>query len=165
MDLNGFDARKHEDDTPDFEPLPPGWYQVAIVESEEKETAKGDGSYLKLKFQVIEGPREGKNLWANLNLNNPSEKAVKIARGQLSAICSACADASGDVSKLTPTSSQDLHMIPLEVKVAHRTWEGKIQEDIKAYRPLQGKKPAMPKASAPSAFSDDAPARKSTPWD
>ena len=104
-DLKGFDARTVEPmDT--FEPIPAGKYVAAIVASEMKPTRAGDGSYLELQFQLLEGPHKGRLLWSRLNLNNANELAVKIARAQLAAVCRA-------TGVLTPNDSTELHNLPL----------------------------------------------------
>lgn len=125
--LQGFDAR-NEDPMADFEALPAGKYLAAIVESEMKPTKAGDGNYLELKFQVLDGEYKGRNLWSRLNLTNPSGVAVKIARSELAAICQA-------VGVLTPNDSTELHDLPMEVKVAvkKRQDNGELTNEIKGY--------------------------------
>ena len=85
-DLHGFDANQVKPTT-DFVPLPAGKYLAVIVESEFKPTKSGNGSYLELTFEVIDGEHKGRKLWARLNLDNPNPTAVEIARAELSAIC------------------------------------------------------------------------------
>jgi len=93
-----------------FDVLPAGEYSVVISESEVKPTKSGNGNYLQLTFTVIEGEYENRKLFARLNIDNPSEQAVAIARSELSAICHA-------VGVLKLKTSAQLHDIPLSVKV------------------------------------------------
>jgi len=86
--LNGFDASQVEP-ADDLEPIPAGNYCAVIVESEMKPTKSGTGSYLELKFQIIEGQYTNRLLWTRLNLDNPNDTAVHMARRELSAICRA----------------------------------------------------------------------------
>jgi len=125
--LNGFDAREVEPQA-GFEPIPAGKYLAVITGSEMKQTKAGDGSYLDLVFQIIEGQYKGRNLWARLNLNNPNETAVKIARGELSAICRA-------VGVMTPKDSCELHNLPLllTVKLKKREDTGELQNEVSSY--------------------------------
>ena len=128
-DLNNFDAREVEPAS--FDPLPAGKFEVVIVASELKPTKAGTGSYLELKFQVVqEGEHKGRLLWDRLNLHNPNETAVSIARGQLSSLCRA-------VGVLTPGDSQELHDLPLIVRVTQRTRadNGEITNEIKQFYP------------------------------
>lgn len=87
-DLQGFDAQTVEPND-SFDPVPNGDYLCIITTSEMKPTKAGDGAYLELELQVIEGPYQGRKLWDRLNLNNANETTVKIAKGTLSAICRA----------------------------------------------------------------------------
>ena len=101
-DLNGFNANDVEP-TGNFEAIPAGKYLAAITDSETKPTKTGAGSYLQLSFTVLEGEYKNRVLWARLNLANPNQTAVQIARGELSAICRA-------VGVMTPRDSAELHV-------------------------------------------------------
>ncbi len=110
--LQGFDARTVEPmDT--FEPIPAGKYIAAITASEMKPTWAGDGSYLQLEFEVLEGDYKGRKLWVRLDLDNPNELVVKLARAKLAAICKA-------VGVLTPKDSVELHYLPMQITVSLR---------------------------------------------
>jgi hypothetical protein len=148
--LQGFDARNVEP-MEEFEPIPAGQYLAAIVGSEIKETKAGDGSYLELTFQVLEGEYKGRLLWSRLNLDNPNKLAVKIARSQLAAICKA-------VGVLTPNDSTELHNLPLMVKVGLKRREDtdEMTNEIKGY----SKKSSPGQAS--QAQSDTPPWRRSS---
>jgi len=130
MDLSGFNAANIEpQSTPD--PLPAGDYIVVITESEEKRTKKGDGSYLELTVQVVDGQHTGRLLWARLNLQNANPVAVKIAQEELSAICRA-------VGVMTPRHSNELHGKPLLAKVKLRTTDtGNLANEIKGWAPAR----------------------------
>jgi len=110
VNLAGFDASQVEPATT-FDPIPAGKYLAMITASEMKPNKAGTGSYLELTFTILEGEHKGRQLWARLNLDNPNEMAVKIARAELSAICRA-------VGVLTPRDSIELHNLPLVIKVA-----------------------------------------------
>jgi len=125
--LKGFNANEVEPTT-DFDPIPAGKYLAVITESEVKPNKSGTGSYLQLTFQIIEGEHKGRFLWARLNLDNPNATAVKIARGELSAICRA-------VGVMAPNDSVELHDLPLviSVKCKKREDTGEITNEIKGY--------------------------------
>lgn len=143
--LNGFNAREVEPNA-GFEAIPVGDYPAAIVNSEEKQTKAGTGSYHKLEFQILEGQFANRKLWVMLNLNNPNEEAVKIARGELSAICRA-------VNVLTPNDTVDLHDIPMVIKVGVRKNKetGEMENAIKGYKPKGAAGSPPPAASGGSA--------------
>lgn len=140
--LSGFDANK-VDPNVGFEPIPAGDYKLAIKESEDKETKNKNGSYLSLKIEVIEGEHKGRLLFENLNLNNPSNQAVEIAKGTLSAICRA-------VGVMTPNDSAELHGKPFVGTVAleKRKDTGEMQNRIKKYTSLSEAEVAPASAAA-----------------
>jgi len=125
--LNGFNAN-NVDPATDFEPIPAGRYLAIISNSEMKPTKNGSGSYLELTFQVIDGPHKGRLLWSRLNLSNPNDLAVKIAQGELSAICRA-------VGVMQPKDSAELHNLPLQITVKCKKREdtGDVMNEIKGY--------------------------------
>jgi len=107
LDFNAHDV----DPASGFDPIPAGKYVAIITDSEMKATKAGNGQYLELTLQVVEGEHNGRLVWARLNLDNPNRQAVEIARKELSAICHA-------IGVMTPKDSVELHGIPFIVKVA-----------------------------------------------
>lgn len=133
-----------------FDAIPAGKYQVVVTESEMKPTKSGTGQYLELTFEVIEGEFKGRKLWSRLNLENPNEQAVAIARADLSAICRA-------VNVLRPRDSAELHNLPLVISVRCRKnpESDELVNEIKGYEARSGgfapaQAPAKP-AAAPWA--------------
>jgi hypothetical protein len=125
--LTGFDANNVQPNS--FDVLPAGEYEAVIVSSVIQPTTKGDGRYLKLELQILNGEFQNRKLWDNLNLWNPSAKAQEIARGTLSSICRA-------VGVLTPNDSSDLHNKPLRIKVkVEKSDEYGEQNKVVAYKP------------------------------
>ena len=153
-DLRGFDANTVEP-TDSFDPIPPGEYLCVITASEQKPTKAGDGSYLELEFEVIDGPHKGRKLLDRLNLDSPSEVAVKIARATLSAICRA-------VGVTQPKDSCELHDLPLvcKVRVERRPDTDEATNVIKGYRARRPAAPA-PAATAPAAPGSTPPWQRS----
>lgn len=155
--LKGFDANQFEPNSA-FEPIPTDWYKAAIIESEMKKTNKGDGEFLELTLEVLEGPHKGRKVWDRLNLRNPSQKAQEIARGSLSAICHA-------TGKMRPDDSRELHNIPLDVRVAmkKRADNGEMGNEVKGYRPVKGVvgagAPAQQEGQGPGTGDEEPP-----PW-
>src|SRR5690554_1686528 len=125
--LNGFNANEVEPTTA-FDPLPAGKYIAAITNSQVKPTKNGDGSYLELEFEVLEGDFRGRKVWHRLCINHPNATTVKIARGNLSAICRA-------VGVMQPRDSVELHNIPLliTVKCKKRQDTGELSNEVKGY--------------------------------
>jgi len=109
-----------------FEAIPPGKYVAVITNSEFKETKSGKGMYLALTFEIIEGEHKNRKLWSRLNLENPNEKAVEIARGQLSAICHAI-----NVPDLNDTAQ--LHDKPIVIRVTQKEFDGEMRNEVRGY--------------------------------
>jgi hypothetical protein len=165
MELN-FDANT-VDPTPAYGTIPPGEYEVMIVESEQRATKKDDGSYLSLTLEVQSGEYQGRKLFDRLNLDNPNRKAVEIAQRTLSQICHA-------TGVLQVKDSFDLHHHPMIAVVKVRPERedpisGKFYEasnEIKEYRrvaPL-GSAPQRPAAAAPPQPRQQARQQATTPW-
>lgn len=128
VSLEGFNAENVAPQAP-METLPPGDYLAMIVESEKKATKAGNGSYIELKMQIIDGPYKGRHQWDRLNLWNQSEQAVAIAQATLSAVCHA-------VGVMQPRDTSQLHNKPLIVSVGTRkNQEQELVNTIKGYKP------------------------------
>lgn len=146
--LNGFNANDI-DPANSFDPIPAGKYLAVITASEMKPTKSGAGNYLELTFQLLDGPYKGRVLWSRLNLENPNPTTVKIAQGELSALCRA-------VGVMTPRDSQDLHNLPMQinVKLKKRDDTGDLTNEIKGYAkkdaPINPQQPAQSQTAAPS---------------
>lgn len=113
-----------------IDPIPAGKYNAVIIESEMKSTKNGNGQYLELMFEVIDGEYKGRKVWSRLNLDNPNAQAVQIARSDLSAICRA-------VNVIQPRDSVELHNLPLVITVRCRKnpETDEISNEIKGYAP------------------------------
>lgn len=137
-----------------FDAIPAGKYQAVIIASEEKPTKAGNGSYLELTLEIIDGEFAKRRVWDRLNLNNPNDQAVGIARATLSAICRAV-----NVPKLR--DSAQLHDLPMTIRVIQKKNEqsGEMGNEIKGYEPAGGAAPA--KVEPPKPGSKPAWAKKS----
>ena len=85
-----------------------------------------------------------------MNLDNPSDTAVRIGRGELSAVCRA-------VGVMEPNDSSELHDRPLIVKVGRRIskYDGDVENVIKGYEKAgsQGQPPQAASNTVPWARS------------
>jgi hypothetical protein len=128
-----------------FEPLPAGEYEVIIIDSKMKPTKANTGRYLELTLQVLNGPFQNRQLWDRLNLFNPNDKAVQIAKGTLSAICRA-------IGVMTPKDSAELHNRPLRCRVVvTKDDKGNPSNEVKGYKPRGEQAAAPQQAAAPAA--------------
>ena len=104
-----FDANVIQPDN-SFDPIPAGWYNAVIDESEMKPTRDGSGTYLALRFNIIDGQYAGRKVFTRLNLRNQNPVAQDIAQKQLSTICHV-------VNVLQIQDSSQLHALPLQIRV------------------------------------------------
>ncbi len=108
-----FNAAQFSPEVP-REAIPAGWYAVQMVESEMKPTSAGNGAYLQVTLQVLEGAFAGRKVIDRMNLNNPNATAVQLAQARLSSYC----HATGVIQCM---DSAQLHGIPMKVKLSVRT--------------------------------------------
>ena len=176
-----FDARQVAPDSGGVDPVPEGWYVVAIDQSDIKPTSDKNGAYVEVRERIVE-PAEfrGKIVFGRLNIQNANPKAVEIGLAQLSALCHA-------TGVLVLDDTQQLHNIQHKIKVTfepareeknENTGEVKkygASNNIRAFKPMSenvvigpvaGATPA-PAAPAPSqvpaSFAPSAPAPAAIP--
>ena len=159
--LSGYNFNAEEvEPSSSFDPIPAGWYKAIISNSEMKPTRDGYGEYLSLTLQIIDGQYENRLVFARLNLKNANDKAVDIARKDLAAICRA-------VGVMSPQASEELHDIPLMIKVKVRAASGDYEasNDIGGYKAVEGANltPAPKAASKPQTPPPAATTTKK-PW-
>lgn len=146
-----------------YEPIPAGEYLAMITDSEMRDTKAGNGSYLKLTFEIADGASKGRLIFENLNLDNPNKTAVEIANRALSSICAS-------LGKKSVQDSSELHYQPLTIKVGIRDGSNgyDASNNIKAYKPAGSVKAApAPAQEIPAAVIESenpAPSKAPPPW-
>lgn len=131
-----------------IEILPPGTYNVQIVQAEKRPTKDGQGAYLWIEMDIIDGPHVGRKLWDRLNIWNRNETAAKIANQSLSSICHAVG------VPVFKSFSEVMHK-PLAAVVKVRPSgpdkngiERDASNEVKGYKSAEGA--ARPTAAAPA---------------
>jgi len=160
--MNGnlnFDAST-VDPQSEFTPLPAGEYLVMATDSEVKQTKNGNGQYLQMTLQVLDGPYKNRLIFDRINIQNTNSTAQEIGQRALSAMCHA-------VGVLQVSDSAQLHHIPFTVRVSVRQDpQYGDSNEVKAYKSAAGNKPAVstrPAASKPApAPAPQKPAPAST---
>ncbi len=147
-----------------FAPMPPVWYKAALTSSALTDNKSGNGSHFKFEFTVLEGKYQSRKVWANVTWTHAtSELAVKIGRRAFADLCLACGKASVD-------TTEELHGIPISIKLKIKPAEGKYEEgnEITAYAepdinpfPTADTPPAQ---SASEEWDNAAPATASEGW-
>lgn len=157
MTALNFNAQSVQPSTGQLDPVPAGWYDAAIDESERKPVKDNlQASFLEIRFNIISGQYQGRKLYTRLNLWNPNPTASEIAQKDLSAIAHA-------VNVLVVQDSAQLHGIPLKLKVKVRPAAPPYEatNDIAAYKPISFVPDAQPTVMAPGAT---APQPGAMPW-
>lgn len=147
---------KADEVTDDFGIVPPGAYVAIITSSEQKITKAGNGKYLALVYEVIDGAFKGRKLFANLNLWNANETARKIATIELSKICKA-------LGINSPRDSAELHNKPIQLIVdvsmgSDRNGNAREENKIKEWHPVTAARAAPTSAAAQPPAPAAAPA-------
>ena len=160
-----FDASQVAPNSGSPDPIPAGWYNAQIDESEMKPTKDGTGTYLQLRFSVVDGQYANRKVYARLNLRNSNPVAQEIAYGELSAICHA-------TGVIQLQDSQQLHGIPMKIKVKLRPASGDYDasNEIGSYKNINEQvgtadAGAAPDAGVPQGFGAPAqqPAQQQPP--
>ena len=109
MTTLNFDASKVEPSVIQ-DPVPAGWYNVLIENSEMKPASTPGNAYLQLVMKILDGQYAGRKLFSRHNIINASAQAQEIAFRELSSVCRA-------VGKMQVGDSAELHNVPLMAKV------------------------------------------------
>jgi len=132
-------------------------YDTEISGSEVKETAKQNGTGLKLEYTVI-SPKEfeGRKIFGFINLRHENPQAEQIGQSQLSALCRAVG-----IGKLDDSDQLFQKIVRVRVKV--RPAEGKYEasNDITAWEQVGTALPAST-TTAPVGAATKAGAK---PWE
>jgi hypothetical protein len=143
-----FDASKIE--TNSYQPLPDGWYPVAIVEADMVRTRDGATEYLKLCYEVTGQEYTGRKVFDGLNINHANQTPREIAQRNLASICKA-------INQLQVASTDQLLGAALMVKLKAEP----ANERFDARNRVVGYKPTT-QTAAPVAAPAAAP--KKAPW-
>lgn len=128
-----------------FDPIPAGWYNVMIVDSEIKPNSAGTGNYLQLTVRVVDGQFAGRQIFDTLNISHPNAVAQDIAQKKLSAYCHA-------TGVMQLNDSQQLHGIPLAVRVTIKndpTGQYDPRNEVKAVKSVNEGPGPSPTIGAP----------------
>lgn len=137
-----------------FDPLPPGWYDVNVTGAELKATKDGTGSYINVKYSVTGPTHQGRVVFGMLNIKNKNPKAEEIGRQQLGELMRACGLA-------RVTDSDQLIGGRCAIKLAIEQQDGyEPRNNVKAFKAIGGS-PAPAFAPAPAA---QATAAAAPPW-
>ena len=136
-----------------FDVVPAGWYDAAIGNAELKKTKTGTGEYIAVRFDITGPTHQGRVVFCNLNIRNPSPEAESIGRTQFGDILRSIGLAAAD-------DTDQLIGGKLQIKVTiSKSDEHGDRNDVRGFKALSGAMPSMPTAGATAA-----PAKAAPPW-
>ena len=151
-----FDAADLPQSTGNFDPLPAGWYDVAITGAELKSTKDGNGSYIKVRYDVTGPTHQGRVVFGNLNIQNASAKAEEIGRQQLGEIMRAIG-----LSRVQDTDQLIGGNLSIKLEVKPADGQYSAGNEVRGFRAPVGGSAPKPQAAATSA---PAATRAAPPW-
>ena len=149
-----------------FEPVPAGTYEVQVTDADLKTTQKGDGQYISMELSIVRNPEyQGRKIFANITVSNPSQKAVDIGRAQIMDLCEILSFSSG----FNDTDQLKGRTFGVKVKVSDGTPERpNKRNDVTQYLYPDGHQPGkgpqqpshQPEAAAPVSDASRAPLKR-----
>jgi hypothetical protein len=137
------------------EMLPVGNYHCTITAAQEKQNSAGTGSMLALEFVILDGDYAGRTVYDNLNLNNPNQTAVNIARAALKSLLAAV----GQPMAQCPAEILGADVV---VKIAHRRDKHtkEIRQQVGGYLSANQDEAPAPRAQQAPAKAQAQPAQQ-----
>ena len=131
--------------------LPPGKYDLMVVESSVVPTRSGQGTLLKLTHQVVAGPFENRKLWSQHNYQHSNAMAQQIGQREIADLCFAI----GHSGMLN--DSNDLHGIAFTATVGiEKGQDGTDRNTVKRFLPYVGSPAAQPTTRPATSSRPDA---------
>ena len=137
-----------------YELLPDGWYDARITEAQLGATKAGTGEKISMRYDILGPTHQGRVVYGNLNIRNPSAVAERIGREQLHDIMLAIGLASiEDTDQLVGGTCQ----IKIKTRPAKDGYDAR--NEIAGWKASGGGS----SAPAPASSASPAPAQTSVP--
>ncbi len=137
-----------------FEPIPPGWYDVNITGAELRQTKAGTGQYIAVRYDVTGPTHQGRVVFANLNIRNANPQAESIGRQQLGELMRAIG-----MAKVEDTDQLIGHHLQIKVKIRESAGYDP-QNDVAGFRASASPSSQAAAPAAPAKATGGAKA----PW-
>lgn len=117
-----------------FDTMPEHECVAQVIESDCKLTSKGDGEYISLRWQILDGEFKNRILFSNFNIRNPNAVCQQIGNAEFAAVRIALF---GSKDKVV-NDTAELHNLPCRIKVGCRKRKdtGEMENHIKKYTSL-----------------------------
>ena len=145
-----------------YEPLPAGWYTATITAAELKPTKDGSGQYIKIRYDITGPTHQGRVVFGNINIRNPSARAEEIGRRQLGELMRAIG-----LARITDTDQLIGGNLMIKLDVRPATDQYPAQNEVRGFKAITGAAPSFsPAASSPAASAPaaSAPGKATPPW-
>ncbi len=167
-DLSQYGGYDQNAEASQFDRIPAGTYQAAIVESEIVDISDREdkGRCLKLTWKLMGGDFEGRLFWQRIylyaaNMSN-LDKVISIANSQFAAVRQA-------TGKVAPRNSDELHNIPCMITIGPQKNDANYDE-VKSVRAIEGQGGQPPKLQTTQQSSSSSSSQRSNgngankPW-
>ena len=146
-----------------YDLLPAGWYTASITETDVKDTKDGRGKYIKVRYDITGPTHQGRVVFGNLNIQNPSSEAERIGRQQFGDLLRAIG-----ITRIRDTDELLGGHVQIKVGIKEdKTGQYEPQNDIRGFKPLEGGATMLkqePKAAAAAAPAQAAVKSSNAPW-
>lgn len=142
-----------------FEVIPAGEYRVQVVQSDMKPTKNGDGQYLWLELDILDGDYANRKIFDRINLENANSQTVEIAKRVFSALCHA-------TGVIGAQDSEELHYKPCIAVVQVRPAKGEYgpSNQIRTYKPVDVATANIPQGARSTPAAKPAAGEKVPAW-
>ena len=133
-DFTGSSTSGSSEQQPASDKLRDNGTYIMIAESlEAKQTKKGDGTFIAAKFKVVDGVCDGKTIWGNFNIVNPSPVAERIGKEAMASLTKAVG--------YDPANVEDLKLLCFIPFIAtlktRRDAQDEIRFEVVKFTPLE----------------------------
>ena len=135
-----------------FTPLPDGEY-IAQITASERRTLKSGTETLALTWQIIDGEYTSRKVFEDLFIYDPTRpKQLAFNRQKIFFITKAC-------GRDQISDTVELHNKPCRITVRRREYNGRVSNEISAYRPIERITETQPQPAQQKAdtFDGDVP--------
>lgn len=139
-----------------FDPLPAGWYDVAIEDADVKKTKDETGRYIEVKYRIIGENYNNRIVFGKINTRNKSAQAERIGLEQLGNLLRAIAG----VSKLTDTNQLIGKNLSIKLKIREAKDGYEAQNEVTGWKSSEG----IPVTKATATTAKSPSASSSAPW-
>ena len=141
-----------------YDLIPEGWYTATITKAELGMTKAGTGTKIDMRYDITGPTREGRVIFGNLNIRNPSQEAEEVGRQQLGEIMRAIG-----LAKVEDTDQLIGGTLQIMVGKSKPQAGYEVRNEVKGFKAVGGSAaPAAPAPAAPAATS--APSGAKPPW-